>query len=243
MFDLEKAIGSWRRSFRYRRVFFEEDLEELERHVRDHAAWLVEQGVLEKDAFEMARNSVGDFGAMEAEYRKVFWAKVKHRRGLLHTFMGEITMLKNYVKIALRNFQKHKGYAFINVVGLAVGVACCLLILLYVLDELSYDRHHPDAERIYRVVTKRQALNQERLSARTPPPMAAALLADFPEVVRTTRLWKRAEPVLVSYEDKLFEEDGLVAADPTVFEVFDIRCCEAIRRVFSKRGVRRGIRL
>ncbi|MCH8961324.1 MAG: hypothetical protein IH820_08385, partial [Bacteroidetes bacterium] len=69
MFDLEKAIASWRRSFRYRRVFFEDDLEELERHVRDHVAGRVEQGWTEKAAFGDAVRGVGDYGAMEAEYR------------------------------------------------------------------------------------------------------------------------------------------------------------------------------
>ena len=126
------------------------------------------------------------------------------------------------MKIAFRNLRKHRGYAFINVSGLAVGLACCLLILLYVMDELSYDRHHEHAERIYRVASRHQAPNSDRRSARTPPPMAAALVEAFPEVVRATRIWKCAEPVLVSYEDKLFEEDGLLAADPSIFELFDI---------------------
>jgi putative ABC transport system permease protein len=61
-------------------------------------------------------------------------------------------MLRNYLKIALRNLLKHKGYTFINVFGLAVGIACCVLILLFVRDELSYDRFHEKADRIYRVV-------------------------------------------------------------------------------------------
>ena len=59
-------------------------------------------------------------------------------------------MLKNYLKITFRNFLKHKGYSFINVFGLAVGIACCLLILLFVVDELSYDKYHEKADRIYR---------------------------------------------------------------------------------------------
>ncbi len=80
MFDLEKAIASWRRSFRYRRVFFEEDLEELERHVRDHVVGRVGQGWTEKAAFGDAVRGVGDYGAMETEYRKVYWGKLRHKR-------------------------------------------------------------------------------------------------------------------------------------------------------------------
>ncbi len=60
-------------------------------------------------------------------------------------------MIKNYIKIALRNLLKQKGYSLINVAGLAIGMACCLLILLYVKDELSYDRYHKNIDRIYRV--------------------------------------------------------------------------------------------
>jgi len=60
-------------------------------------------------------------------------------------------MIKNYLKIALRNLRKHKGYTFINITGLAVGLACCLLIVLFVRDELSYDRYHDNADRIYRI--------------------------------------------------------------------------------------------
>ena len=156
---------AWRRSFRYRRVFFEDDLEELERHLRDHVAGRVEQGWSEKEAFGDAVRGVGDHGAMEAEYRKVFLAKLKHRRRLLREIVWEATMLKNYFKIALRNLQKHKGYAFINVGGLALGITCCLLILFYVQDELSYDRFHEQAPQIHRVLfepddTKPSALTE-----------------------------------------------------------------------------------
>ncbi len=105
MFDLEKAIASWRRSFRYRRVFFEDDLEELERHVRDHVVWLVERGFSEKEAFQKAMHSVGGYSVMEAEYRKVFWAKVRHKQALFNEIIGEITMLKSYLKSAVRQFR------------------------------------------------------------------------------------------------------------------------------------------
>ena len=62
-------------------------------------------------------------------------------------------MLKNYLKIAVRNIKRNKIYSFINIAGLAIGIACCLLILLYIQDELSYDRFHKNADRIYRINT------------------------------------------------------------------------------------------
>ena len=60
-------------------------------------------------------------------------------------------MIRNYLKLTLRNLKKHKGYSFINIAGLAIGMACCILILLYVADELSYDNYHENVNRIYRV--------------------------------------------------------------------------------------------
>ena len=88
---------------------------------------------------------------IEAEYRKVFWAKVRHKQAFIHEIIGEVTMLKSYLKSAVRHLFKRRGYVVINVGGLALGLACCMLILLFVRDELSYDRFHENADRLYRV--------------------------------------------------------------------------------------------
>ncbi len=128
-------------------------------------------------------------------------------------------MLKNYFKIALRNFKKYKTYAFINIFGLAVGLASCILIVLYVQDELRYDRFHDNAERIVRVVEDQE--NEGRIShrAHTFTPMAPALKAEFPAVEHVTRLYPY--PVLVrSGETRKFQEDRFFFADSTVFDVF-----------------------
>ena len=98
-------------------------------------------------------------------------------------------MLNNYFKIAFRNLWKSKGYAFINISGLAMGVAACLLILQYVGDELGYDQHHVDGENIYRVDTDFLIENQHRKSGSTPSPLAAAIKKDFPEVLKSTRIY------------------------------------------------------
>ncbi len=221
MFDLEKAIASWRRSFRYRRVFFEDDLEELERHLRDHIAWLVEQGASEKDAFHKALLSVGDHALMEAEYQKVFWAKLKHKRRFLREMISEGAMLKNYFKISLRNLKKHKGYSLINVTGLAVGLAGCILIMLFVLDELRYDQHHDKADRIYRVVFEARFAGDELTDPISPAPMARAMLEIFPEVEAAARLEQRSNAP-VEYKDHRFREDRLFYADSSLFDVLTI---------------------
>src|SRR5574342_872980 len=98
-------------------------------------------------------------------------------------------MLKNYLKIAARNLLKHKGYSFINIVGLAIGMACCILILIYVQDELCYDRFHPQANRIYRVVASNSDDGQPT-NANGAFSWAEALQKDFPEIEQAARFHK-----------------------------------------------------
>lgn len=130
-------------------------------------------------------------------------------------------MLKNYLKIALRNIQKRKGYSLINVTGLAIGITCCLLMLLYVRYEVSYDRFHEGADDIYRV-----ALIDESPQTRTPHPMAQAMVRDFPEVehaVSLTPIWGPGltRPTYsVRYEDRRYDERNILAVDSTFLDVF-----------------------
>ena len=84
-------------------------------------------------------------------------------------------MLKNYFTTALRNIKRHKGYSFINITGLAVGLACCMLIFLWVNHEWSYDRSHKNVDSIFRVVAFWPEGNDTGLTWRTQPPLAAAL--------------------------------------------------------------------
>ena len=124
-------------------------------------------------------------------------------------------MLTNYFKIALRNFKKRKGYAVINVAGLAVGMACCLLIALYVQDEHSYDRYHENADRIVRLVETR---------ARVGAPFGPALVAEYPAVEQAVRIhpmfWSTP---LIKVGDRGFYEDGVFFADSSLFAVFSFR--------------------
>ncbi len=130
-------------------------------------------------------------------------------------------MFKNYLKIAVRNLRKHKGYTFINIFGLAVGMTCCLLIMLYVQHELSYDRFHQNANRIFRI-----AWMTGNAQTRTPHPMAQTLAKDFAEVESAVSLSPIWGPGLtrpqfsMRYGDKRFEEKDVFSADSTFFEVF-----------------------
>ena len=216
MFDLEKAIAAWRHQFTYRRLFLREDVDELERHVRDQVRDLMRRGMAEEAAFREALHAMGDFAGAEEEYQKVYWGKLKQKRRRLNEIMWRLTMLANYLKVALRNLRKYKFYAFINVAGLAIGLACCFLILLYVQDERSYDRYHEKADTIYRVIIERP---NRPLRARSEYLLAPTLQAEFPFVEQGVRL-SRPGTHFVTREDQAFTETNVFYADSTVFDLF-----------------------
>jgi putative ABC transport system permease protein len=130
-------------------------------------------------------------------------------------------MFKNYLKIATRNLAKHKFYSFINIIGLAIGLACTLLILLYVQNELSYDTYHSKSDRIYRVQLHIKFGEKDFEAAMNPAPLAAAVVADYPEVEAAVRL-KEQGRYLVKIGETTYREAGLVLADSSIFTVFDI---------------------
>src|SRR5690606_6660157 len=131
------------------------------------------------------------------------------------------SMLHHYLRTTLRHLLRRKGYTFINVTGLAVGTAACLLILLYVRHERSYDRFHEHADRMYRIVWM-----SERPQTRTPHPMAQALVRDFPAVepaVSLSPIWGPGltRPTFsIRYQDRRFDEREVFSADSTFFDVF-----------------------
>jgi putative ABC transport system permease protein len=128
-------------------------------------------------------------------------------------------MLKNYLKIALRNILKYKSHSFINVIGLAVGMVCIIFIVLWIQDELSYDTYHRNAKRIYRVGTQFGPTIDSR-GAYTAPPMAAELKNDFPEIEHIARLCFWYPNTLVQYKEKRFFEKRIIWADSSIFNVF-----------------------
>ena len=136
--------------------------------------------------------------------------------------MSPKTMLENYFKIALRTLQKQKSYSGINIAGLAVGMACCLLILLFVHDELRYDRYHENADRVYRVTRAwyDDAGEPTLQFARISPPIGPALALEMPEVQHAARIVQTGS--LVSYEDAHFQEPRFYFAEHAVFSIFTI---------------------
>ena len=138
-------------------------------------------------------------------------------------------MFKSYVKIALRNFKKHAGFSFINIFGLAIGVACCLMIVFFVRDEISFDRYHEKADQIYRVGINGYINNTRFEGVVTCSPMAQTLVREYPEVTAATRLRNFGFPVF-RYEDKVFSEERVLWVDQSFFDVFTVSFNEGDKR-------------
>ncbi|HEY6975961.1 MAG TPA: ABC transporter permease, partial [Chitinophagaceae bacterium] len=127
-------------------------------------------------------------------------------------------MFRNYFKTAFRNLQKNRLYSFINITGLAIGIACCMLIFLYIQYELSYDRYHKNADRIYRLTEILHLPKEDNARAVTSPPMAPLLQANLPDVLKTVRI-NFSGRVLSYRETRLFDAH-IIYADSTLFDVF-----------------------
>jgi putative ABC transport system permease protein len=130
-------------------------------------------------------------------------------------------VFKNYLKVMLRNIKKFKGYSFINIFGLAVGMSCCILILLYVTDELSYDRHFANKDRLYRIHTLSGIGATTRHYGTIPPVLAPELAASIPEVEAVTRIFNSFN-LQGRDQDRDVEVRDVYIADPTFFKVFSL---------------------
>lgn len=129
-------------------------------------------------------------------------------------------MFKNYLKIALRNIQRHKTFSFINIFGLAVGMACCLLIFLWVQDEFRFDRFHVNRDRIHQVYSEMK-YQDGRIQVFTGSyyPLAKILKNEVPEVFHALR-YEQAANILVRYGEKSTTDNTVGLADPSFFSVF-----------------------
>ena len=128
-------------------------------------------------------------------------------------------MIKNYFKISLRIIKQHKEYSLINIIGLAMGMACCIIILLWVQDEMSFDGFNKNAASLYRITETQTFDGETSHVARAPAPLAPALLEEVPEVINSMSFFP-APSLLVSYKENHFYESGIGFAGPSIFEMF-----------------------
>lgn len=221
MFDLEKTIAAWRQQYQHRDTISIDDLAELEQHLRDEISDLVSTGISTQAAFLRAAKEMGDFDSAEIEYGKVFWSKAKREQRLSDAFSSRLSMLRSYFRIAIRSMIKQKVYAIINILGLAAGLACFILIFLFVQFEFSYDTFYEDVDDIYRV-TKRNPgdvyLGTDHF-ALTQPPLASTLKRELQEIESATSFAYLES--LINTTEATFWEKGL-QADPSFFHVFGL---------------------
>jgi len=196
-------------------------LESLQEEMIDHVCSAVEKrlakGARFIDAYQEVLRSFGNTaGLRETQHQTLLLENQKPKN-----------MFRNYLTIALRTLSKQRFYTFINIAGLATGIAACMVIVLFVLNELSYDKHHANAERIYRVNGEIKFGGNHYQLAVAPAPLAEALLQDYPEIESAVRFRNRGSYLVKKSEtaDNI-KENNVIWADSTFFKIFTVPVLE-----------------
>lgn len=138
-------------------------------------------------------------------------------------------MFKNYFKTAWRNLKRNKLFSFINILGLAIGIATCFLIMLYVQDELSYDRFNKNAANIARIIFQADINGGKINESNVMAPVAATVKKDFPEVIDATRIVSYGS-IKITYNNTVFKDDRFAFVDPNFFDIFTLPMIEGNTR-------------
>jgi len=150
-----------------------------------------------------------------------YWSQVLRLilPGMRHYLSYKAYMFHNHVKITCRTINRQKSFSLINIFGLALGMACCILILFYLLNELSYDRYHMHANRVFRIRTQVKMGGRPLDIAKSSPIIVQTLEREFPEIQNTVMLHEW-DDTLVKFEEKSFMEDGIIQAGKSLFQIF-----------------------
>ena len=212
-FDLERAISTWRNTVKRNRAFLSEDLDELESHLRDAVEELQEEGLETYEAWREALRRTGNQVELASEFDKVRYGASRRQERTRLDIRWTLAMLGNYLRTSWRHMGKHKVYSAINLGGLAVGLAGCLLMALFIQQELSVDRGlAPDADRIY------------RLGSTTGWPYGRLLVEEYPEVEAVTYL--RSYPSYPIQHEGETHFETMHHADAEFFKFFDYPALE-----------------
>ncbi|GAB5518684.1 MAG: ABC transporter permease [Rhodothermales bacterium] len=211
----EAAIAAWRQGLANSPHLTPDDLEELERHLRDDIQRLVSEGQAEATAVQLAMRDMGDYASAEAAYEGIYWKKAQREGRLRHELNLSISMIRTYFRIAWRTLLKAKGHTAINVAGLAIAIASCVLIFLYIRHERSIDQHHDKLDRIYMIGEQFDG----PLYFWTRGALVPALLEESPHIESAARLHPNVTWVS-SGTERFYEE--VLLADSTFFDLFTI---------------------
>ncbi|MFC2158314.1 ABC transporter permease [Acidobacteriota bacterium] len=140
-------------------------------------------------------------------------------------------MIKNYLKTAVRNLLKRKSFSFINITGLAVGMAVCFVLLSYVLNEVTYDRFHEKSSRIFRMASMLEVSGRKLDIPGTPAPFGPKLVELYPEIINIVRLQSEGTAI-ISHGDKIFEENRIYYIDPSFVDVFTMEVISGDPKTF-----------
>lgn len=196
-------------------------LEGLHAEVVDHVCSAVEARMAKGGCFGDAyRDVINEFGNSAG-------LRAAQQQTLISQHPNNTVMLKSYLTIAWRNLRRQRFYTIVNIAGLAVGLAACLIITLYVADELSYDRYHTQAERIFRVNVEHKFGGNHSHIAACMPPVASTLRQDYPEIESTVRLITYGTYLVNKGKGgESIKESNVVWADSTFFDIFSIPVLE-----------------
>ncbi len=194
------------------------------------AEWLLRRMTYYNHKFLCSGDLSEDYIQIMEKYGRVnacFWYWTQVIRSLIPYLFYSVNrgtiMFKNYIKTTFRNIRRHKSFSLFNILGLSVGMASCILILLYVRFEKSYDSFHKDADRIFRIRMDRYHNNEKVFeSAVTYPAVGIELKNEFPEVDEFVRLYPHIQGV-VRYEEKLFSENNMFYVDSSFFSIFSYK--------------------
>lgn len=176
------------------------------------------QDYIEGDLLEVYKRRLNKSGKRIADIRFVVDVLLLIRPGIIkstnrETYFTNCSMYKNYLLIGWRNLARSKAHSFINISGLALAIASCVLISVYITDELSFDKYHQHAEKIHRVVATDWA--------KMPAALAPQIQTAYPHLVeQAVRFWPVFSPAKMRHDDVVFVESGIVFTDPSVFSVF-----------------------
>jgi ABC-type antimicrobial peptide transport system permease subunit len=217
-FDLERAIDDWKKTLRRSPALEDGHVTELEACLRDEIEELVGRGTAPDEAFLKAVSAMGRAADAGPEFYKAH----RSRRSARPPWQPPRfipALVWSYVWIALRKIRRQKGYSFINIAGLAVGLACSVLMMLWVREELGFDRFHANRDSIYRLVTETRNETAVALDARAPTPLGPVIKAEIPEVVDFCR-YRTNKTYGIRLGDKASFDDVIGIADPSFFTMF-----------------------
>lgn len=217
VFDLEQAIQDWKKGLWKHQGLEPGHIEELESHLRDRIDDYLDQGFLSEAAFEEAKKR--SMPAPEVLAKDFFYARSGGRKTPpWEKNTNVFSRMPMNIRMAIRSMRKQKTYSFINISGLAIGLATCLLLTLYISNEFSYDHFYNDSDRIYRI-----AVGQSGQSTSAQVGKLAKL--DFPEIEETTRVKKLGDQTF-NIDGVIFRESGGFSVDSTFHNIFSITFTE-----------------